>query len=418
MQPASEIAAPALGPAPTGIAGLEIEAGFAPEGPSDSWVVVGSSMVIGTVALMILGIQPILLGALAQEGRVNEASLGWLATVEVLALAIGSAVGAHVLSRGKIAARVAIGTLLLAALDAAIYASHGSIMLFLTRGAAGFVEGFILGAAIVVITHSRRPDRLNGLFLALQTIPQAVLAYALPAYLLPRIGADGGFAILAVLAALSAAAALALTERVPPIAAQAPSGGKVWTLPVLGILLGITLQNAAIGGAWDYAERIAAQFHIPADIAGSALAVSLLAQVAGAFAVAGFAWRLPFRIVTVVGPLCQAIVIVLIASAQSNAVYFIGTGLFGLFWLALNPFQVALLIDMEPSRRAVMLGTAITIFGLSAGPFLSSFGVAPGDVRGAFYIAALLTALGAAVFALSMTLHYRAKPARARSGAL
>jgi MFS transporter, DHA1 family, inner membrane transport protein len=304
---------------------------------------------------------------------------------------------------------VALGCALLAIVNGAIYWSHMPAMLFATRGAAGLLEGYILGAAIVVITHSRAPDRLNGLFLALQTIPQAVLAYALPIWLVPKFGADGGFAILAGLAAVCAVAAFALTERRPPLPEAVVATRRVWTLPVLGVLVAITLQNAAIGGAWDYAERIAAQFHIAPDLVGAALSASLMFQVAGAFAVAWFAWRLPFRIVTVLGPLCQGAVILLIASASSSSLYFGATAAFGLFWLALNPFQVRLLIDMEPSRQAVMVGTAITLFGLSAGPLLSSLGVAPGDVRGAFWIAAGLMIASSAIFVGAMLAHYRAR---------
>jgi hypothetical protein len=176
---------------------------------------------------------------------------------------------------------------------------------------------------------------------------------------------------------------------------------------VLGILLGVVLQNAAIGGAWNYAERIAVELHIAPDLVGAALAVSLMLQVVGAFAVAWFAWRLPFRLVTILGPLCQGTVIMLIATANSSLVYFGATAAFGLFWLALNPFQVRLLIDMEPSRQAVMTGTAVTLFGLSVGPFLSSFGVGPGDVRGAFLIAAGLMLLSSITFAVSMAAHRR-----------
>lgn len=396
----------ATAPAPPGVIALEIESGIAPA-DNDSWIVIASSMVIGTASLMILGIQPVLLGALTQEGRIGEAALGRLATVEVLALAIGSAIGVRVLRKGRIAGKVALGCLLLAAFNVAIYLSHTPATLFLTRGAAGLLEGFILGAAIVVITHSKAPDRLNGLFLALQTIPQAFLAYALPVSILPRLGADGGFAILAGLAAVSAVAAFALTERHPPRIEATASTRNVWTAPIAGILLAVTLQNAAIGGAWNYAERIAVQFHIAPQFVGSALSTSLMFQVAGAFAVAWFAWRLPFRVVTVLGPLCQAAVIVLIASAKSPALYFGSTAAFGLFWLALNPFQVRLLIDMEPTRQAVMIGTAITLFGLSAGPLLSSLGVGPGDVRGAFWIAASLMLVSSAVFAASLFAHYR-----------
>lgn len=403
----------AVSPAPAGVAALEMESGLMPETNGDNWIVIGSSMLIGTASLMILGIQPVLLGALTQEGRISEAALGRLATVEVLALAIGSAIGARVLRQGRIALKVAVGCALLAVFNVAIYIAHDPVMLFVTRGLAGLLEGFILGAAIVVITHSRSPDRLNGLFLALQTIPQAFLAYALPVSILPRVGADGGFAILAGLAAVAAFSAFVLTERHPPKPDGVATSGKVWTLPVIGILIGVTLQNAAIGGAWDYAERIAVQFHIPAGLVGTALSASLMFQVVGAFAVAWFAWRLPFRVVTILGPLCQGVVIVLIASAATSSVYFGATAAFGLFWLALNPFQVRLLIDMEPSRQAVMVGTAITLFGLSAGPFISSFGVEVGDVRGAFWISAVMMLFSSITFAVSMAAHYRAKPAAA-----
>jgi MFS family permease len=400
----------AVAPAPPGVTALEMESGIAPAINQDSWVVIGSSILIGPASLMILGIQPVLLGALTQEGRISEAALGRLATVEVLALAIGSAIGVRLLRKGPIALKVAAGSVLLALCNAAIYWAHTPLTLFASRGIAGFLEGFILGAAIVVITHSKSPDRLNGLFLALQTIPQAFLAYALPVSILPRIGADGGFAILAGLAAIAALCAFVLTERHPPIIEESTSAKKVWTAPIIGILVGIVLQNAAIGGAWDYAERIAVQFHISAQTVGSALSVSLLFQVAGAFAVAWFAWRLPFRIVTILGPLCQGVVILLIAAAGKSALYFGAVSVFGLFWLALSPFQVRLLIDMEPTRQVVLMGTAITLFGLSAGPFFSSFGVGPGDVRGAFWIAAIMMLLSSASFAVSIFAHYRRKP--------
>jgi hypothetical protein len=78
-----------------------------------------------------------------------------------------------------------------------------------------------------------------------------------------------------------------------------------------------------------------------------------------------------------------------------------------LFWLALSPYQVRLLIDMEPTRQAVTAATAITLFGLSAGPFVSSLGVRAGDVRGAFWIAAAMMLASAATFAAAMLAHYR-----------
>ena len=66
--------------------------------------------------------------------------------------------------------------------------------------------------------------------------------------------------------------------------------------------------------------------------------------------------------------------------------------IFGLFWLALSPFQVRWLIDLDKTRGAAVLLTAVSLVGLSVGPFLSALGVRGDDVGGAMVVAAALAA--------------------------
>src|SRR5450755_1657922 len=60
-----------------------------------------AGLFLGTVAFMITGIQPVLLGGLAEEGRLSEATLGRVAWVEVAALALAAALGPRLLRFGS-----------------------------------------------------------------------------------------------------------------------------------------------------------------------------------------------------------------------------------------------------------------------------------------------------------------------------
>src|SRR5207244_5893946 len=58
-----------------------------PTGPQ-----LASALWIGSVGLLILGLQPVLLGALYTEGHVTGDELALVATAEMIAIAIGSGV--------------------------------------------------------------------------------------------------------------------------------------------------------------------------------------------------------------------------------------------------------------------------------------------------------------------------------------
>jgi len=59
-----------------------------------------SALWIGSVGLLILGLQPVLLGALYTEGHVSGDELALVATAEMIAIAIGSAIRSAIVMRG------------------------------------------------------------------------------------------------------------------------------------------------------------------------------------------------------------------------------------------------------------------------------------------------------------------------------
>lgn len=362
--------------------------------------VITAGMVVGTIALMILGVQPVLLGGLAEAHRVSDRGLGPLATAEVLMIALGSAVGPAFVRGGRMRLKIAVVSLLLVLANLAIVFADGWWALAGLRGLAGVLEGLLMGATILVTIQSRHPDQLNAIFLAVSALPQALMSWLLPIWIVPRLGPMGGFYILAALSGASVVAAVFLVDTVA-VPTQEPHPRALLRRPVMLAIAAIGLQNAAIGGAWDYVERLADQHHFPTWAVGIAVSGGLIVQVIGAFLAGVFGRLAPFRGALLAGSLCQAAVILLMALSQTPLAYVAPALGFGLLWLAMSPFQVRLLIDIDPSRAAAEMLTAVSLVGLSIGPSVAALGVTGANVVGAFWVSTAMMLAASAIYLLA-----------------
>lgn len=360
--------------------------------------IIGASIVLGSAALMVLGVQPILLGGLIAAGRISEAGLGQVALAEVAALALGSCLGPILMNNGAMRASAALASLVLALANLGTCWASDVVMLLGIRALAGFAEGLMLGAAVVVMTYTRHPDRIAGLFLGLQTAPQMVAALVFPAMLLPRFGVNSGYVALAVLALIGSAAAFMITDRV----VTRPNASKArlkWSPALVLTLAALICQNAGIGAAWNYSERLATQHGLSPTLAGLSLSASLLCQIIGSLTVAWIGWRLPFRVMLIMGAAAQSGIILMMTIGGAPMLYVIAVCLFGLFWLALQPYQVNQAIAVDGTRFLAVMLTPIALIGFSLGAFLVSFVMPNGDVLPGFWAAAVLLISAAACYA-------------------
>lgn len=382
----------------------------------DGVITIATAMWLGTAALMILGIQPVLLAALVAEHRISDALLGRLATVEVLAIAAASAAGAALFRSGGMRLKALVLSVLLGAANLACCFAHGATELFVLRGAAGAFEGLLLGCTIVILTRTASPDRVNGIFLAAQTIPQALAALALPIYLMPKWGSDAAFVILAALALFGVLLVPFLPKAAPAPAKAEPSGAGgrawVWSGEVVLMMAAITLQTAGIGACMEYLAQLATLHGFSPQVVGLATSGNLIVQVLGAFVVVGVAYRLPSSFALLFGIAAQTALAIAFPATPTGGAYVVVACLFGLFLLALGPFQVAWLIRIEPTRRVALLITPITLVGWSIGPFIASFFVSARSSDEAFWAAAALFLCAGACYVASMALGRR-NPARA-----
>ncbi len=361
-------------------------------------------ILLGVLALTIIGVGPALLGALVDEHRLSASGLGLTAMLELLCMGVTTGLAGAFLKAERLRTVGLIGTLLLAAADVGtVHASGGYVLAM--RALAGVPEGLLLWITVGLIARSDTPERIAGIFFTWQVIVQLALAATMAAYVVRHFGADGGFAILGLVTLVGIPAAMMAPRGYGPLTHAAGTSGPP---PPRGLvaLLGTLFFVAANGAVSVYLQPLAHQAGLSADVARTALTFSLAAQILGGLLATALAGRVRyFPIFVVVSAAFLAIWVVY--ASQPAAWLFIGANMLsGLMGLVVGPFLVPMTIEADPSRRAAMQSAGAQLFGGALGPLLASFIVSDKQIHGVLVLGAVLLAIGLAIIA---SLHFTSR---------
>ncbi|MEP6565516.1 MAG: MFS transporter [Mesorhizobium sp.] len=339
-----------------------------------------SALWIGSVGLLILGLQPVLLGALYTEGHVSGDELALVATAEMIAIAIGSAVVAMLLSAHNMRWKSAALLILLSLANFwAAYAVSANTLIS-ARAVAGLAEGGLVAVATELIARSRRAERIGGYFVTMQTLAQCALALLLALYIIPAAGSAGGFIVLAVVCIAS----LAVAFIVPADYAELPKDenlANVLTAPSLTALLSVFCYFMFFGAIWAFLEPLGAQYGIDGRTVGLIVSASLGAQVLGAMTATAFEARIDYRLaIAAIGVIAFASSVIL-ASGPGLTVFWTAALVMGFILLFIVPYQIRLAITADETRTAVLLVPAAQLFGLAIGPIAASLLIDGKDFR-------------------------------------
>ena len=359
------------------------------------------TLTIGSVALLMLGLQPILLGELEAQHAISLEGVGMVATAEILALGVGVALSDALLSVSRLRPITAIAAVVAAVVDVATRSAVGDGQFVALRAVCGLAEGVLLWAATCVIVRSVNPERLAAKFLALSTAAQAVVAGLLAGVVVPRAGWQGGFGLLAALAGLCAVLAIELPTKLAPL--QAPGTEKLrWTVARV-LPLGVAfLQLAALVSLFAYLEPLAKA--IGHDDRGARFVTSevLVFQVLGGIAATWAIQRLGPVPTLGIGSAVLAALAIGIALLPPGAVlpFTLLCAVLGFTWLFLLPFQVALAFRTDAKGRVAVLVPSAQLVGSAIGPLVASVTVSGDDAR-TVPLVSLVFAVGAAVLVMA-----------------
>lgn len=356
-----------------------------------------AALAVGVVGVLIAGLQPQLLGALAAEGTVEEALLGHVATAELLAMGVAAGGAGFVLPPTRLRLTAGVAIVAAALLDLLTPGTDGAALVAI-RAATGVAEGVLIWLTIGLIVRSPAPARLSAAYLAIQTLAQFAVATLLGLAVVPLAGAAGGFATLAAATLLGLVALPWLPRSYPPLVREA--GVASARVPVRGLvaLLGVLLYLAFEIAVWVYVEPLAGERGLARGVIAVIAPLSLAMQVVGAGLAMLLAGRLPALPTLVAVGVANLLLLGVMASANSAPLFLAATSVFGFLWLFALPFQVPVVIAADPTRNAAALIGGAQLVGASAGPFAAALLLGAGSVApvlwlGAACIVAALAAL-------------------------
>jgi MFS family permease len=354
---------------------------------------IASVLLIGVMSSLVVVLQPLLLAPLATEGRLTLQEIGRAAMLEMLGMAIGVAISGAFFAPRKLRA-IIIGALLVSILanGVASISQHGTIL------AARFVNGFSVGVLLWVwtglVTRVELPARLVAIFLALQSAGALALSTAFSAYVIPRVGAAGGYVCLGVASALAALLVIGAPKEYHVVGSAESQRFHVPSRRGWVGLLAVVMHKAGIMAFWVYVLPLGREQGLSDSFIGIAISAALVAQIAGGLSAALFA-RLSAKIA-----LCGSIAasigsLVLLGSGAGPATFMISVVVLVFLWMFAPPFQMPYLLEVDPSRRAGMQMITAQLLGLSMGPALASLVVQETNIEPALWVSGALYASGA-----------------------
>jgi predicted MFS family arabinose efflux permease len=363
-----------------------------------------SALAIGTLALLMIGLQPILLGELVEQKRITLEGVGIVAMGEIVTLGLGVILGDALLSLSQLRLVTVLAALFTAVLDVATGQASGDFGFAIVRALAGLSEGVLVWVATCVIVRSATPDRLAGIFLVVQTLAQAALAALLAMAVIPRWGWAGGFAVLAAVSL----AACVLSRGLPASVAPLPSVGSSrlpWSLSTVLTLVIVFMQMAAIGSLWAYLEPLGKQAGFDAQSSQTVISGVLLMQVIGGAVAAVVVRRLGAGSTLLAGTVALAAVAAGMHFAPQGATtgFAAMCALFGFAWLFLMPFHIRLAFRADATGRVAVLVPAMQLLGSAFGPLVASFIVTGEDARPVPLVCAAFAAITAATLAVLLS---------------
>ena len=365
---------------------------------------------LGVLALLMSGIMPLFLGALADEHRLSAAGVGRLATVELLSAAIVTGLAGVLLPPRRLKLLAALASLALAATNIGSLGLTGPALTAM-RAACGVPEGLLLWMVVGLVARTKAPDFISGLLFTGMAALQLVVAVGLALAVMPRFGADGGYVAVGLLSLLGVVAACGLPSRYGP----PPSGLEGGSPPVRGwlALMAVFVFQAAVSGAGVYILPLAHQAGVSDTEGQIAISAALGLEVLGAVAATLLAEKVRFTTVFAVGGAALLGAFATYALHIPGWLFIAVSGLVGFFSLLVLPFFVSMTIQADPSRRAAVQIGAAQLLGGALGPVMASLFVSARDVRSSLIVSgAMLVVSLATIFWLSRPTRYAADAAR------
>lgn len=347
-------------------------------------------LVVGVMGNSVIYLIPLLVGAMVTDRGFSEQQAGFMVSADLAGYAVATLIAALVLNqvRWRYMCLAGVGAMLAANIATTlIYDAH---LFAAIRFASGLGAGVLAAIATVSLGQTDKPDRSYGLLFAAALLFATAGLWGLP-LLLAAFHLNGAYLLIALLAFLTGFAVSALPDGHAGHPPLGPSPSRDRWLPAGTVLASILIFFADQNAVWAYIERIGNSAGLTTKYIGFSLGVATLTGFVGAALVAWAGKRLGRLVPILMATLMQFVCFVALLGHVSAIAYLSSMAVLALSWNVINPFQLAILADVDPTGRALALAATVTGIGLAVGPAIGALTIT-GEGHGG--ILALAGALG------------------------
>lgn len=355
------------------------------------------SLVVGAIAAQVIGglvtqMSPFMIGGFMAGLSLSERDAGFIASFELLTLAITAIIMAPILPRLSYR-RAALCAFMVAGLaqGASIF-SNSLMSLALLRGVAGVGEGALCAISLsVVASRSSNPDKIYGYF---------QVVWALGSVALFAVGGQltavyAHYGILSFIAGVTLAIAPFLLF-IPDVRARSDDGAEN-NLPQASALLGVmTLASIMLyltvsAGVYAFSTPLGERAGLDAGAVAYVLTIGSLVGLAGAGAATALNVRWG-RAIPISG-FCVAfilITLVLCLSHDPTAYVVALVASFVIFYFSV-PYMLGLAAALDRSGRWAAAACSAYLLGFAAGPLVGGVVIASAGYGGLAAVCILIT---------------------------
>lgn len=324
-----------------------------------------AAVLAGSAAMIVTGLQPLLLSEMAYIGRLSPALIHPAAVIDMLAMAGAIALFAfRVPPRDLPRIGLAAGAVAALVCLAGLFAS-GWLFLPL-RAVGGFAGGVLVWITIGMIARREHSEPWAAAFFMVQAVGQVLAAAFAAMVVMQAMGRPAGMTFAAVIAALGGLAALAAPTAYPDLARE-PTGRRPGPRGWMA-LAALFFYFAGVATAWFHMRPLAAAQGVPAT-EPVVLAV-LVAQMVGVMIALALARRVgPVALFIGVSAVTLASYI-LLALSPGPMLFLVGFALAAAASLTLGASLFTFLQSADPSRRSGGVSALAQLTAASLGPML------------------------------------------------
>jgi predicted MFS family arabinose efflux permease len=368
------------------------------------------SLVVGAIAAQVIGglvtqMSPFMIGGFMAGLSLSERDAGFIASLELLTLAVTAIVMAPILPRLSYR-RAALCAVIVAVLaQGASVFSNSLLSLAILRGLAGIGEGALCAISLsVVASRSSNPDKVYGYF---------QVVWALGSVALFAVGGQltavyAHYGILSFIAGVTLAIA-PLLLFIPDVRARSDDGAEMkvqQASPLLGVmtLTSIVLYLTSSAGVYAFSTPLGERAGLDASSVAYVLTVASLVGLAGAAAATALNVRWG-RAIPISG-FCVAFVVVtlVLCLAHDPKAYIVALVASAVIFYFSVPYMLGLAAALDRNGRWAAAACSAYLLGFAAGPLVGGVVIASAGYGGLAMVCALITAVA---WALAMVVNRR-----------